>query len=67
MYTMALNYVHTYMYMIFIAKCAIGGSLSLPLRCHGCRFTRNHCECAPMLHISGLSEGCSVANEIDYA
>ena len=30
-------------------KCAIGGSSSLPLRCHGCRFTRNHCACAPML------------------
>ena len=30
-------------------------------------FTRNHCACAPMLYISGLSEGCTLANEIDYA
>ena len=28
---------------------AIGGRSSLPLRCHGCRFMRNHCACAPML------------------
>ena len=46
---------------------AIGGCLSLPHRCRGCRITRNHCACAPMLYISGLSEGCTVANEIDYA
>ena len=32
-----------------VTQCAIGGSSSLPLRCHGCRFTRNHCACAPML------------------
>ena len=48
-------------------QCAIGGSSSLPLRCHGCRFTWNHCACAPILYISGLSEGCTVSNEIDYA
>ena len=29
----------------------IGGRSSLPLRCLGCRFTRNHCACAPMLYI----------------
>ena len=46
---------------------AIGGRSSLPLRCLGCRFTRNHCACAPMLYISELCEGCTVENEIDYA
>ena len=45
---------------------AIGGRSSLPLRCRGCRFTRNHCACAPMLYISELCEDCTVANEIDY-
>ena len=38
---------------------AIGGRSSLPLRCHGCRFTRNHCACAPMLYISELCEDCN--------
>ena len=37
-----------------------------PLRCLGCRFTRNHCACAPILYISELCEDCTVANEIDY-
>ena len=46
---------------------AIGGRSSLPLHCHGCRFTRNHCACTPMLYISELCEDCTVANEIDYA
>ena len=46
---------------------AIGGRSSLPLRCHGCRFTRNHCACAPMLYISELCEDCTVSNESDYA
>ena len=45
---------------------ATGGRSSLPLRCLGCRFTRNHCACAPMLCISELCEDCPVASEIDY-
>ena len=39
-------------------QCAIGARSSLPLSCHGCRFTRNHCACAPMLYISELCEDC---------
>ena len=58
---------------IFLAFCilfswlyAIGGRSSLPLRCLGCRFTWNHCACAPMLYISELFEDCTIANEINY-
>ena len=46
---------------------AIGGRSSLLLHCLRCRFTRNHCACAPMLYISELCEDCTVAKEIDYA
>ena len=52
---------------IRIGKYAIGGRSSLPLRCHRCRFTRNHCACAPMLYTSEVCDDCTVANEIDYA
>ena len=51
----------------YMQQYAIGGRSSLPLRCHRCWFTRNHCACAPLLYISELCEDCTIANEIDYA
>ena len=47
--------------------CAIGGSSSLPLRCHAMPVHADQCACARMLYISELCEDCTVANEIDYA
>ena len=47
--------------------CAIGGSSSLPLRCHAMPVAgADQCACAPILYISELCEDCTVANEIDY-
>ena len=46
--------------------CAIGGSSSLPLRCHAMLVHADQCACAPILYISELCEDCTVANEIDY-